>query len=108
MTIKQSENLIENLLEDNKENGKYYIHRTAIGPVFYDVSNGNIYTNKEYLEMFQSDSEYVDEYLYPFDSVDVDMLLKEHSLDLGSGWSISEEEYKKAVERNFQEHISEN
>lgn len=107
MTIKQSENLIENLLEDNKENGKYYIHRTAIGPVFYDVSNGNIYTNKEYLEMFQSDSEYVDEYLYPFDSVDVDMLLKEHSLDLGSGWSISEEEYKKAVERNFQEHISE-
>ena len=57
--------------------------------------------------MFQSDSEYVDEYLYPFDSVDVDMLLKEHSLDLGSGWSISEEEYKKVVERNFQEHISE-
>ena len=107
MTIKQSENLIENLLEDNKENGKYYIHRTAIGPVFYDVSNGKIYTNKEYLEMFQSDSEYVDEYLYPFDSVDVDMLLKEHSLDLGSGWSISEEEYKKVVERNFQEHISE-
>lgn len=106
MTIKQIENLIENLLEDNKENGKYYIHRTAIGPVFYDVSNGKIYTNKEYLEMFQSDSEYVDEYLYPFDSVDVDMLLKEHSLDLGAGWSISEEEYKKAVERNFQEHIS--
>ncbi len=57
--------------------------------------------------MFQSDSEYVDEYLYPFDSVDVNMLLKEHSLDLGSGWSISEEEYKKVVERNFQEHISE-
>ena len=106
MTIKQSENLIENLLEDNKENGKYYIHRTAIGPVFYDVSNGKIYTNKEYFEMFQTDSEYVDEYLYPFDSVDVDMLLKEHSLDLGAGWSISEEEYKKAVERNFQEHIS--
>ena len=76
MTIKQSENLIENLLEDNKENGKYYIHRTAIGPVFYDVSNGKIYTNKEYFEMFQSDSEYVDEYLYPFDSVDVDMFLK--------------------------------
>lgn len=107
MTIKQSENLIENLLEDNKENGKYYIHRTAIGPVFYDDSNGKIYTNKEYFEMFQSDSEYVDEYLYPFDSVDVDMLLKEHSLDLGAGWSISEEEYKKVVERNFQEHISE-
>lgn len=54
-----------------------------------------------------SNNNYVDEYLYPFDSVDVDMLLKEHSLDLGSGWSISEEEYKKVVERNFQEHISE-
>lgn len=107
MTTKQSENLIENLLEDNKENGKYYIHRTAIGPVSYDVSNGKMYTNKEYFEMFKLDSEYVINYLYPFDSGEVDMLLKEHSLDIGSGWSISEEEYKKVVERNFQEQISE-
>ena len=58
MTIKQSENLIENLLEDNKENGKYYIHRTAIGPVFYDVSNGKIYTNKEYFDMYRRKFKY--------------------------------------------------
>ena len=50
MTPKQAENIIDNILSGDKSS-KYYIHRTAIGPVFYDVSNGKIYTNKEYHAM---------------------------------------------------------
>lgn len=106
MTPKQSESIIDNILSGDKRS-KYYIHRTAIGPVFYDVSNGKLYTNKEYYEMSISSDEYVEEYLYPIKGLEAEMLLKNHSLDVGAGWSISEQEYKEISKKNFQEHISE-
>lgn len=108
MTPKQSENIIDNILSGDKSS-KYYIHRTAIGPVFYDVSNGKLYTSKEYYEMSISSDEgyeYVDEYLYPIKGLESELLMKNHSLDVGAGWSIPEQEYKEIAERNFQEHIS--
>lgn len=108
MTHEQIESIVNTILS-NDTNKKYFIHRTAISPVFYDVSNGKLYTNKEYVEMYKSGEkgyEYVDEFLYPIDDLEARQLRENHVLDVGACWTISEEEYKKIVERNFKEEIS--
>ena len=46
MTHEQIESIVNTILS-NDTNKKYFIHRTAISPVFYDVSDGKLYTNKE-------------------------------------------------------------
>ncbi len=102
------ENIVNTILSKD-ESKKYFIHRTAIPPVFYDDSNGKLYTSKEYDEMMHSnykDSEYADNYLYAIDGLDAKQLRENHILDHGLGWTISEQEYKQVVERNFREQIS--
>lgn len=105
MTSEQIENIVETLLNEDKSK-KYYIHRTAIGPVFYDVSNGKLYTDKELVEMSQANDEYVIEFLYPISDLELEQLRENHILDVGADWTVSEQEYKKVAERNFREQIS--
>ena len=108
MTPEQIESLVNTILSEDKSK-KYFIHRTAISPVFYDVSNGKLHTNKEYFEMSQAsdkDYEYVENFLYPIYGLEAEQLRENHILDVGAGWTISEEEYKKTAERNFKEQIS--
>lgn len=108
MTNEQIETIVNTILSDDTSK-KYFIHRTAISPVFYNVSNGKLYTNKEYFEMLISGEEgyeYVDEFLYPIDDLEAKQLRENHVLDVGAGWTISEEEYKRTAERNFKEEIS--
>lgn len=108
MTPEQIKSLVNTIMSEDKSK-KYFIHRTAISPVFYDVSNGKLYTNKEYFEMYKSGEEgyeYVDEFLYPIYGLEAEQLRENHVLDVGAGWTISEEEYKKTAERNFKEQIN--
>jgi len=108
MTPEQIKSLVNTILSEDKSK-KYFIHRTAIAPAFYDVSNGKLYTNREYSEMYKSGEkgyEYVDEFLYPIYGLEAEQLRENHVLDVGAGWTISEEEYKKTAERNFKEQIS--
>ena len=109
MTHEQIESLVNTILSEDKSKKKYFIHRTAISPVFYDVSDGKLYTYKEYLEMLQSSDkgyEYVEEFLYPIYGLEAEQLRESHILDVGASWTTSEEEYKKTEERNFKEQIN--
>jgi len=106
MEVKDIKNKIAEII-NNKGNGKYFIHRTSIGPVFYDVQDGKLYTDNEYYELCSTKGhDYVDENLYVIEDLEYNELMQKHVLDVGAGWSISEQYFRETYNRNFTEQIN--
>lgn len=107
MTNEELKERIKELLDGNSK-GKYFVHRTETNPVYYDVSTGETYTCMEFLELLKNPEtkKHAEEDLYPFGDMEINKLLNDHFLDIGAGWKISEEDYKKAVESNFRSEVA--
>lgn len=105
--MKQNEvdKTIERLI--NRENSKYFIRRTKIGPVSYNEVNGKLYTVKERFDLDKTEEGRLEEEdTSVFNSSEIEEIMKIHSFNKGSGWSISEQQYNETCERNFHEQIS--
>lgn len=103
MEPEQIEDFVKTILTEDKTT-KYFIHGTKISHVYYDTTNGKLYTSEEYNEMSKSGYDTVS--FGVVGKVEAKMLKEKHILNIGAGWTISEEDYKEVEKKNFEESIS--